>query len=72
MKLKITDNNNEPSGMPDVRFTFSADRQKVERELPLQFEQTIESHISSKRNKETKLVPGVPIQTNIQFSRCVK
>ena len=62
------DNNNEPSGMPDVRFTFSADRQKVERELPLQFEQTIESHISSKRNKETKLVPGVPIQTNIQFS----
>ena len=38
--------------MPDVRFTFSADKQKVERELPLQFEQTIESHISRKEIKK--------------------
>ena len=69
VNLKISDTTDKISEMPDVRFTFSADRQKVERELPLQFEETKEMYNSNrKRNDDSKLVPGVPKQTNIRFS----
>ena len=37
--------------------------------MPLQFEETKEMYNSNrKRNDDSKLVPGVPKQTNIRFS----